>query len=671
MPKYLTNSKFFDDGAGVHIENGFIQCLDLFINSISVEDLIQASIDLVDVEITALQNDVAAIQTTLTTCSYNSATQTFVVGNNFKVNGTFNLYISGVYYNINTFVTTTNNDIQTCFSSISTNSNNITNNTADIVSIKSTLTNVTYNSLLNAFQIGGTTDCRVLNTLYLYSSGSPYSVNTFVTNTNSNITSLINKTQDISYSAGLTTIEKLSFNTFINGTSKAYFDNIMTTCFDISGNCQTQITAAQATATAAGVAVAATDIAVAAVAADLVITNAALVVTDANVATNTADIDTLEAKTQTYSYNVGTNIVTIASRLNATSFGDLNFTGDLNQTYQASKNNTLRNPTYFQHNIELQNNKGFLIDAGSSFENNGTTTTNGTLSAAGTFTASGATTNLNSTTTQIGTTSASTLNTYSTSNFYGPTTIRNNSTSSSGTIDPYLNVYSIATNTNARKLNGICVGVESLLANEANCNLGYNYVSSSSANNYGYLGLNIGSFNVYECLRWSPSKVSISNGNLEVTNNSTILGSLTCNTLQNSGATNFAITSTGAANNLVLSSANNLNLFGTGAIKLNSNLVEVGTNQGTAANNVISIGTVNSLSVTNIPNGIKTNYINPYNTAVAVAVNGLQINIGANETTLSLNTINIGSLTAASIINLNGIINTSLPIVSTNIFSQF
>jgi hypothetical protein len=60
------------------------------------------------------------------------------------------------------------------------------------------------------------------------------------------------------------------------------------------------------------------------------------------------------------------------------------------------------------------------------------------------------------------------------------TTIKDLSTSNSGTISPYLNIISSSNaNSNVRKLQGLIVGVEaSLLATQINCNLGYSFTST-------------------------------------------------------------------------------------------------------------------------------------------------------------------------------------------------
>lgn len=598
-----------------------------------------------------------ALASILTGCSYNSSLGAFQIGGttDCRILNKLYLQINGSSTDINAY--------------IGINDTNISN-------LQQVLIGCTHDNSLGAFVLGGTLDLRLSGgTLYLKINGSPADIGNYITNNILNINSLTSKTTNQSYNSNSTNFsgtlegDVFTFNTSINGTSKAKFNNIMNTCFDISGNCQAQITAAQATGTAAGVAVAATDIAVAAIAADLVLTNAALVLTDGNVATNSTDITTLESKTQTYSYNVTDNVVNISSRVNCNSFGGIIFNGSLNQNNVNAQNDLYGNTYYHNH---LRSADGAAIFA-QGVDATGDLSIAGTSSLNGNVTCGGATTNLNSTTTQIGVSSTSALNVNSSSNFYGATKIQDNATTSTGLISPYLNVLSSSSNTNARKLQGVCVGVQQVLNNQCNANFGYNYVSDGNVGNFGYLGLNVGTLNIIDSLRWYSTKVVIQTGNFEVVNNTTITGSLICNTINNSGAANsapLAITATGTNNNVVITSAANTNLFGT-AVKLNSNDVQIGSNQGAAVNNTVLIGSITSNTTTNIPNGIKTNYINPYNTATAVAINGAQINIGTAQPAVSLNTVNIGSISAASIINLNGIVNSPFGMNITGIFTQF
>ena len=282
---------------------------------------------------------------------------------------------------------------------------------------------------------------------------------------------------------------------------------------------------------------------------------------------------------------------------------------------------------------------------------------------------------VNNTTTAI---TATTLNVNASSNFYGATKIQDNATTSTGTISPYLNVLSTSNNTSARKLQGVCVGVQQVLNNQCNANFGYNYVSDGNVGNFGYLGLNVGSLNIIDSLRWYSTKVVIQTGNFEVLNNASVNGSITCNAINNSGAANsapLAFTATGVGNNMVLTSGANLNLFAnSGAIKLNSNDVQIGSNQAAAAANTIVLGSISSLTTTSVPYLFKTNSITGYNATTALSLNNGVINIGYNEGIAAANTVNIGAITSNTSVNINGqlTLNYGLGNINVNsVLSQF
>jgi hypothetical protein len=564
MPKYLTNSKYFDDGAGTHIENGFIQCLDLFINQISVEDLIQASADLIEIEINALQTQVNGLISTFTlTGTYYDGTLNalFVSLSDLRIKKTLYLYdASGNNpFSLNAY---------------------LISNTSNITSINTKLTNCSYNASLNAFQIGGNTDLRVLNTIYYYTNGVPNSLNQFISNTNTDLNTAITKTTNISYGSNTTTIGGNLIINNIDGFSKAHFDNAINFTYDLTSNAQTQIDgayAAAAAAAASGGAAAAAALA----AANANTTAAILVVTTAQSGVNTGfstDITALQNKTATMSYDVNNNVVNFASKLTASSFGGITVNGGITQTGSGAIENTLIHTTNFLNWLNMKN--GFGID----IQDNGALSVSGIATVGGNFTCSGAQANINATTTQIGTSTASTLNVYSNANHFGNLKIRNNSTTASGLIPPYQQVVSIGTNSNARKLQGIQIGVENLINNEANANIGYNYVSDGSTSNYLYLGLNPQTFNVIEGLRLYPNKCQISNGDLE------ILNSVNVNTINNYNS------------NLVLNSSSTNN------IQLNSNIINIGTNQSTLAINTITIGSIASASLINLNGIVSTPY---------------------------------------------------------------
>lgn len=678
MPKYLNNSPYFDDGAGTHIENGFIECLDLFINQISVEDLIQASVDLIEVEITGLQNQVNIIDASLNGLLTNfglagvyvdtNLQALFVALYDLRVQKTLYLYdASNNPFSLNTYLLNNTSNISSINSSIS--------------SINLILTGCSRNPSLGSLDMN--TDLRILNgrTLYLYDvSGNLFSLNSYCNITNQNISSLSQKTTAISYSGTTTTIaNNLVLGTSIDGFTKSQFDNAINMTYDLSSNAQTQIDGAYAAAAAAGAAgIAAGAAASASASAALTAAIAAQLITDT---AQDAAISALEGKTQTMTYNVGTNIVNFASKLTANSFGgiscdSISINGEITQTHNDTV--TLIGQTYFRNWVNIQYGFGLIIESGDS-------------SIAGNLTCSGGQTNINSTTTQIGTGSGQTLSIYATPSIYNINTmIRNNNTSATGTLSPYLKLLNIATNSNSFKLQGITIGKEQVLNNESNCNLGYNYISDGNAGNYGYLGLNCGTLNTLECLRWTPTKVSISNGNLEVINNTTVSGSLsagtstltsvTTNTINNTGTANLAISSTGSTRNLTLTSANNIiSTASAGNIQLNSNTIQIGSNQSASSNNTVTIGSISANSTVNVPNVLYTNTIGQYNTNLAINATGSNslnlnsntISIGAGQPSLSFNTITIGSLASASVIYLNGAVSCPLGISTTNIFSQW
>lgn len=443
--------------------------------------------------------------------------------------------------------------------------------------LASILTGCSYDSTLKAFQIGGTTDCRILNTLYLYDGSTPYNLNTYITNNSTNITSLVNKTTDISYSNSTTTIGNNLVINNIDGYSKTEFDNAINYSKSLTSPAQTQITDLKNSLIAVGI--------ITTTSTGLVMTGYFLVIQGELLSlstriTNCEDHDTtLLARTTKISYSDTTDTTTIAgAQLTVTNViasdsletNDIKSSGNINQIYVNNKNNTFRNPTYFQHNIELQNNKGFLIDAGSTFENNGLTNINNTL----------------------------TVN--ATSNFYSNMKIRDNTTTNSGTILPYLNVCSTSTNVLARKLQGISIGVENQLNNQTQCNVGFNYVGDGNSGNYGYLGLYPNTLNIIESFRWFSGGCAVPVGDLTVAS-----GGLTV-TLGDIQVSSGAI-KTKTINNI---SGYNLamNATSTNNISLNSNLINIGYNQGLLAANVINIGATTSNSQININGQLNLNY---------------------------------------------------------------
>jgi hypothetical protein len=117
-------------------------------------------------------------------------------------------------------------------------------------------------------------------------------------------------------------------------------------------------------------------------------------------------------------------------------------------------------------------------------------------------------------------------------------------------------------NTNNRKLQGLVVGKEQLIANEeCNCNVGFNY-AFGGFENYGYLGLNVNTNDTREAFRWFETGCSLPTGDLTVSEGGIVIssGDIKVNTINNRST--------------------NLNINGSYALNINSNTINIGTNQG-------------------------------------------------------------------------------------------
>ena len=128
---------------------------------------------------------------------------------------------------------------------------------------------------------------------------------------------------------------------------------------------------------------------------------------------------------------------------------------------------------------------------------------------------------------------------------------------------------------------------EQLVNNEqCNCNIGFNY-AFGNFENYGYLGLNVNTNDTREAFRWFETGCSLPTGDLTVSEGGIVIssGDIKVNTINNRST--------------------NLNINGSYALNINSNTINIGTNQGVVppAFNTINIGNVASLSVINL-NGL-------------------------------------------------------------------
>jgi hypothetical protein len=324
-------------------------------------------------------------------------------------------------------------------------------------------------------------------------------------------------------------------------------------------------------------------------------------------------------------------ITTLASGFNQTSTEQITLAGELRCNNRVEINNTL----------ELVNNNNIIVE-GIINQDNATPPNNGVnqflapTNISGNLTCSGTNTNINSTN----------------CNITGNTIIKNTSTTSSGTIPPYLSVLSTINNANAKKLQGILIGRESN-SQESNCNIGYNWVTNANPNNYGYLGLNVNTINLIESFRWFDGGCSIPVGNLTIS-----VGNLTVTTgnislpTGNLSLTNGDITLTNGEINLT---SGDLNIVSGDATLTSGNITlgtgDIGVNNGdlNILNGELKTNTIAKYSGSTLD-------INSNGVGSILNLNGPTINIGYNQGLAAVNVINIGSTTSFSTINLNGLV---------------
>ena len=285
-------------------------------------------------------------------------------------------------------------------------------------------------------------------------------------------------------------------------------------------------------------------------------------------------IDNLETKTTNQSFNLALQTTYITGTLSLTTVRLNSLDSGILQT--ANQSVVFIGETEIRNDFSVTNGFGASIDGGIIQNNNSQNTFRGGLRVNNTlesndFTSGGTNTNINSTN----------------CNITGNTIIKNTSTTSSGTIAPYLSILSTNLNTNNRKIQGLLIGKEQLVNNEeCNCNVGFNY-AFGGFENYGYLGLNVNTNDTREAFRWFETGCSLPTGDLTVGEGGIVIssGDIKVNTINNRST--------------------NLNINGSYALNINSNTINIGTNQGVVppAFNTINIGNVASLSVINL-NGL-------------------------------------------------------------------
>jgi hypothetical protein len=393
---------------------------------------------------------------------------------------------------------------------------------------------------------------------------SDYALNSALTTTNSNVTALQNKLVDV------------------------YYD-VPTAYFDINNNAHIYgvlklgaILNVEASIDALGVSVGIAGGAAAKATTDiLTINNITLPAMNLVSANLSLRIDDLETKTTNQSYILALNTTYITGTLSLTTVRLNSLDSGILQT--ANQSVVFIGETEIRNDFSVTNGFGMSCDGGIIQNNNSQNTFRGGLRVNNTlqcddFTSGGTNANINSTNTNINST---------TCNITGNTIIKNMSEISIGTIAPYLSILSTKLNTNNRKLQGLVIGKEQLVANEeCNCNVGFNY-AFGGFENYGYLGLNVNTTDTREALRWFETGVSLPTGDLTVSTGGIIIssGDIKVNTINNRST--------------------NLNINSSYTLNMNSDTINIGTSQSVVppAFNSINIGSVASLSVINL-NGL-------------------------------------------------------------------
>ena len=595
------------------------------------------------------------------------------------INATFNNYVLTTTLNttLNNYVlssaltTTLNSYVLT--TALTTTLNNYVLTTALNTTLNNYVLSTALTTLLNDYVL-----TTALNTA-LNNYVSTTALNTALNPINTDISTLNTKTQYISSTSLNTTIlnttnvADLLISTTINGFSKGDFNNVITQCSSLSSNCQNQINDAISKANSAqnkadtaktnadnAQGTANTALALAGTANAAAIAAAGIATGAASVASGAAsgvtaletqvegietDVTALQLKTTQISYSLATDRTTISQTLNSPFLEIGNLTSGFTQTStdQITLAGLLRcnNRVEINNTLELINNNNIIVE-GIINQDNATPPNNGVnqflapTNISGNLTCSGTNTNINSTN----------------CNITGNAIIKNTSTTSSGTIPPYLSVLSTIDNANAKKLQGILIGRESN-SQESNCNIGYNWVTNANLNNYGYLGLNVNTANLKESFRWFDGGCSVPVGNLTISE-----GNLTIT------AGNISL----PAGNVVLTNGD-ITLTN-GEINLTSGDLNIVSGDATLTSGDLSLGT-GDISVNNgdlnIFNGeLKTNTISKYSGTTLdinsngvgsiLNLNGPTINIGYNQGLAAVNVINIGSTTSFSTINLNGLV---------------
>lgn len=515
--------------------------------------------------------------------------------NNYVLTSALSSYVTNASLTttLNNYITTTNlNNQLSAYITLTDLSNQLTyyvstntlTNTLNSYVLTSTLTSYvstnTFTTELNNYVLTSALNTALANyitsssltttlnnyvlTTALNTKFSDYALITSLNTTNSNVTALQNKLVDIAYDA-----PSQYFDIYNN--CHIYKVLKLGALLNVEATIDTIATLLGVTSIAAGKAT--TDI--------LTINNISLPAMNLISAGLSLRIDALETKTTNMTYNLALNTTYISATLSLTTVRLNSLDSGILQT--ANQSVIFIGETEIRNDFSVTNNFGMSVDGGIIQNNNSQNTFRGGLKVNNTlecndFTSGGINSNINSTNTNINSTNC---------NITGKTIIKNMSEISAGTIPPYLSILSTKLNTNNRKIQGLVIGKEQLIANEeCNCNVGFNY-AFGGFENYGYLGLNVNTNDTRECFRWYETGCSVNTGDLTVSEGGIIIssGDIKVNTINNRST--------------------NLNINGSYALNINSNTINIGTNQGIAppAFNSINIGNVASLSTINL-NGL-------------------------------------------------------------------
>ena len=711
-PKYLTNTTFFDDGLGTYIANGKIETNNLSVqNDIDVYGNIylyggqliipDGYVDLCNNQIIdgikqfnsnlqlnsglilnngalTLSNDnltrvqwlsnissdlktiLDTINLAITNLSYTTATLTtkltssyFWVTGGLRFDGVLLLQNGSIQINNLTcsniqYLANLNQNVQSALTTLQTKTiNQSYNSTTNTTTFSSSFLVGNYLHAQTNFRLDGAFYCGTNASVFIpnstmqaiqYLSGTSSNINT-------NIQSLLTKTTNITFSSpqtivsGTLTSSVLAFTTSINSISKATFDNVMNYCGSLTQNVETNLNA-------------------------------------------------LKLKTTNISYDNGSNKTTISNNVDIQS---LTITSSINSFSKANFENAIQRTYTLTQDAETGINSASALAAGAASASAANTAT---LAVITTTTIPAMQVTIAANTADIGLLDGrvSTLESKTTQMTYSTALSK---TSFGSTLEASSFQFTTLTSGFTQVGNQECIFVGQVkVRNDLLIENGFGLTSSGGINQQ-----NNNSNNTFN------SPVSMTN-NLTTSGNQTNINSTTTQIGTNAIST-LSVNSTSTFNSdVTISNTKNLKvkniiphvfddvifggeggLFTTDDVVFNMKLkanepvsILSSYQQGTSALRYTS-QTYNTTNNINCSTSLTIDspyvYCNAYfnctnaNSGTTYQINSPSISIGTNESVLSLNTITIGSVSAGSIINLNGVVNSVFPINTTSIFSQF